>query len=126
MGEVGRVCQLELEELGQAEGDAEDDDGDDVAEDPDPLPPVVDGVVVLDRLGDGQVALHGQHDRHVDGAAEDKVVDQVEAVAESVLVNLVEDGRVEVGPPDSLGDAAKDVEVVRDGQEDEEATPQSP
>jgi hypothetical protein len=44
--------------------------------------------VVLDRPPDGPVPLQGQRDRDVDGAAEDEVVKRIEAVTESIFVNL--------------------------------------
>ena len=106
----------DLEELGDVEQDGEDDDWDDVAGQPlegaRPLHPVV----VLHRPPDGPIPLQGEGDGHVDGAAEDKVVELVEEVAEGVLVVLAE----AVVPPEALQYTAYDVEVVKNGQEYQE------
>ncbi len=52
---------------------------------PDPPLATVDADVVLHGPGHGQVALHCQGDRHVDGAGHHDVVQAVEDVAEGVL-----------------------------------------
>ena len=47
-------------------------------------------VVVFHRPPDGPVPLQGEGKGDVDGAAENKVVELIEEVAEGVLVGLVE------------------------------------
>ena len=84
-----REDELDLEELRDVEENGEEDDGHHVGQD-DP-PPRVDAlalVVVLDRSPDGAVPLQGQGDRDVDGAAEDEVMEWVQAVSESIFVKL--------------------------------------
>ena len=50
------VLGPELEELGDIERHREEDDGEDVADDPDPALPAVDAVVVLDRSRHSQIS----------------------------------------------------------------------
>jgi hypothetical protein len=84
-----REDELDFEELGDVEEDREDDDRHDVGEDdPSPWVDALALVVVLDRPPDSPVPLQGQRDRDVDGAAEDEVVKRIEAVTESIFVNL--------------------------------------
>ena len=52
------VLGPELEELGDVERDGEGDDGEDVADDPDPALPAVDAVVVFHRSGNCQVSTN--------------------------------------------------------------------
>ena len=85
--------ELDLEELGDVEDDGEGDDGEEVAGDPAPGVDALAAVVVLDGPPDGAVALEGEGDGGVDGAAEDEVVELVEEVAEGELVGLVEPGK---------------------------------
>ena len=60
----------ELEELGDVDDDAEEDDREDVGQDSRPLGRVGDRVVILNRFGHCQVPLHSQGHRDVDTAAE--------------------------------------------------------
>ena len=81
--------ELDLEEFRDVEDDGKDDDRHDVGQD-DPVPRVdaLALVVVLNRSPDGAVALQGQGDGDVDGAAQHEVVQGVQTVAESVFVKL--------------------------------------
>ena len=82
--------RLRLEELGYVEHRGEDDHGYDVVEDPPPRVVPLDGVVVLDRLGDGQVALQRQHHGHEDRAEDGDGLHLVAEVRERVRVPVAE------------------------------------
>ena len=81
-------------------GEAEQDDWNDISEYPAPVPRGPDGVVVLYRLGDGQVPLQSQHQGHQGRTAQVGVLDGVQdtGVGPHGEVSLVQKGRAELFP----------------------------
>ena len=115
-----RFVKRDFEAFGNVKDEGEYDHRQEVRdEDPAPRVDPFALVVVLDRSPDCPVALQSQCHRDVDRTAQDKVVSLVEKISKSVLVDLVELAVVVFRPSDAFRDAAQDVQVVGDGQEDE-------
>lgn len=115
---IGLHHHLDLEELRNVEERGEDDDRQEIR-DKDPFPRIDTDtlVVVFDRPPNSPISFQGQSHGEEDGTAKDKVVQLVESVSECVLVDLIMGAAFAKG----LQNAAQDVEVVVNGQEDEES-----
>eukprot|EP00095_Tigriopus_kingsejongensis_P009497 maker-scaffold1595_size34508-snap-gene-0.7 protein:Tk09497 transcript:maker-scaffold1595_size34508-snap-gene-0.7-mRNA-1 annotation:"hypothetical protein DAPPUDRAFT_245544" len=106
----------QLKELGDVEQGGENHHREHIAGDSGPLPPVIDREVVRHGMSHGQVSLEGEDDRHVDGAREAGIVHWVEDIGKEVVVDI----QSPMLMADAVEYAEDEVQVVKEGQEDQE------
>lgn len=77
-----------LGKFGQVEHGGKDENGNDVHPYPFPWIRALNGIVVLDGFGDGQIALQGQHHRHKYRGEDGDALELIAKVGESIHVPI--------------------------------------